>query len=169
MSHQLLQASLVSKGIAGWMGLVMIIMVASVHESPNTKFFRMGPHEDLAIFGIAIDTGAKYTLIFLYTCVSTVVRTLQQEVLRPWIIQKVQNDHEKELSVRKDAYMVVTIETMYIWFDWFMYINILLAQVDLMIVEVIGNLAAVWFTTMLYLQQSKHNRVPSVQEGIPAL
>ena len=151
----------ICKGLSGWMAFVSVMLAFFVNNNPNSKFFRIGPHSDLTIFGIAIDTGLRYSVVLAYTAVSTIVRTLQQEVLRPWIIQKVQNDSEKNEHVREMAYPAVTVETLFIWFDWFMYLNILLAQVDLMAVEMAGNVAMTILTTTIYLGSTP--RTPRIQ------
>lgn len=163
-----LQADAISRYLGGWMLLVSLVLFACVHQAPSDTFFRMGPHADLVLFGLAIDTFPKYLVVVLYTSVSTVVRTLQQEVLRPWIIQQVQNDRPKTGAVRRDAFWVVATETIFIWFDWFMYINILVAQADLMLVEMVGNLVVSLYTTWCYLQSAlPHDLLPVACEDAP--
>lgn len=152
--HQALRADVISKGILAWMAFVTAMLFLFIHGNPNATFFRLGPHEDLILFGIPIHSAGRYAVVVAYTAVSTLVRTLQQEVLRPWVIQQVQNDHPKTPYVRSYAYFILGVETAYIWFDWLLYLNILLAQVDLMMVEMIGNLLATMYTTHLYLGQA---------------
>jgi hypothetical protein len=135
--------------------VVSICEECRIRSVGSSTFFRVGPHADLVIFGITIDTGGKYVLVLSYTLMSTVVRTLQQEVLRPWVIQKIQNDKPQPQDVLDLAYRVVSVEILFIWFDWFMYLNILLAQIDLMIIEMIGNVATAGFTTHAYLQRKR--------------
>ena len=79
-------------------------------------------------------------------------RTVLQEIVAPWLIQTVQNDKPKDAYARRYAQEVALGEVIYRWFDWFMYMHILLAQVDMMIVELAGNLVAVFYTTRLYMK-----------------
>ena len=99
-----------------------------------------------------IDTFPKYFIIVLYTIISTVVRTLQQEIITPWLIQNVQNDKPKDEFVVRYAQEISFGECIYRWFDWFMYMHILLAQIDMMIIELVGNIIAVIYTTHLYMK-----------------
>lgn len=148
------EVHLIARAIFSWMLVVSFLLCISVSGNSNAKFFRIGPHDDLMLFGLAIDTAWRYFWVFSYTCISTIVRTFQQEVMRPWIIQQIQNERQKNSYVIQHAYFVVGVETIFIWFDWFMYINILLAQIDLMIVEMVGNIIATFYTTNVYLKSS---------------
>lgn len=88
----------------------------------------------------------------IYTIISTIARTVLQEVISPWLIQTVQNEKPKDSYAQKYAQQVAIGEVIYRWFDWFMYMNILLAQVDMMIVELAGNLVVVVYTTRMYMK-----------------
>lgn len=134
-----------------WIVSVTGFIIYLNRDSQN-PFFKIGPNSNLKIFYILIDNGYKYTLVVSYTLASTVIRTLQQEIISPWIIQSIQNETEKTESIRKIAYQVVIVDGIYKWFDWFMYMNILLTQIDMMLIEVVGNLVISYITTYYYVQ-----------------
>jgi hypothetical protein len=121
-------------------------------DDSSTKFFTFGPRDDLVILDVKINTGWRYSVVIIYTIISTVARTVLQEIVSPWLIQTVQNDKPKDAYARRYAQEVAIGEVVYRWFDWFMYMHILMAQVDMMIVELIGNLMAVIYTTRMYLK-----------------
>lgn len=149
----------VAKGIFVWvLGIIFLLSICVQHQ--KSAFFQFGPNQDLHIFYITIDNGWKYTVVVLYTICSTVIRTLQQEVLMPWIIQSVQNDKEKTEYVKKHAYEIVLIDVLYRWFDWFMYMNILLAQIDMTLIETVGNMITSYYMTHYYLLLRKEEPSP---------
>lgn len=140
----------VAKGILLWIVFIIFMMSLLIQDN-SSHFFQVGPNKNLRIFGVIIDTSLKYTIVVGYTICSTVIRTLQQEVLLPWIIQNVQNDNEKNEYIKSHAYEVILIDVTYRWFDWIMYMNILLSQIDMTIVEMVGNLVTSYYMTKYYL------------------
>jgi hypothetical protein len=120
--------------------------------SSETKFFAFGPRDDLVILDIKINTFGRWSVVILYTIISTVARTVLQEIVAPWLIQTIQNDKPKDAYARRYAQEIAFGECFYRWFDWFMYMHILMAQVDMMVVELVGNLVAVFYTTRMYLK-----------------
>lgn len=147
---------LASYGTLIWMSTIICLLVILLSSLKwDSPFFRVGPHKDLAIFGMAVDNGGKYFVVISYTVMSTVMRTIQMEIMSPWIIQNIQNDDPKNAFVMKHAYTIISIDTCYRWFDWFMYMNLLLSQVDIMVVEVVGNLIVSIFTTYHYLNKNE--------------
>jgi hypothetical protein len=132
--------------------LFLTIAVSMTAGESSTKFFTFGPREDLVILDVRINTGWRYTVVVAYTIVSTIARTVLQEVISPWLIQTVQNDKPKDAYTQRYAQEVAIGDVIYRWFDWFMYMHILLAQIDMMLIELTGNLIAVVYTTRLYMK-----------------
>lgn len=155
LGTHLLKAGLISRCLVGWIVFVLVVLAFAIDgNSDKGTFFRIGPHHDLKIFNIPVDTGWRYFVVVVYTSVSTVVRTLHQEVIAPWIVQKIQNDVAKDDYTRRFAFEVVIVDVLFRWFDWAMYMNILLAQCDLMVIEIVGNMATSMYTTKLYMAPS---------------
>jgi hypothetical protein len=151
----MIDVDVVNKALLGWSAtccLFLGIAVSVAGGGSETKFFAFGPRDDLVILDIKINTGGRYTVVLLYTVISTVARTVLQEIVSPWLIQTVQNDKPKDAYARRYAQEIAFGEVLYRWFDWFMYMHILLAQIDMMIIELIGNIAAVAYTTRLYMK-----------------
>jgi hypothetical protein len=145
----------VNKALLGWAAVCSLFLSVAVgvsSDTSSTKFFRFGPSEDLVILDIKISTGWRYTVVIGYTIVSTVARTVLQEIVSPWLIQTVQNDKPKDAYAQRYAQEIAFGEVLYRWFDWFMYMHILMAQIDMMIVELIGNIVAVAYTTRMYMK-----------------
>jgi hypothetical protein len=151
----MIQVDLVNKALLGWAALCALFLAVTVGtsaESSSTKFFTFGPREDLVILDVKINTGWRYFVVIFYTIISTVARTVLQEIVAPWLIQTIQNDKPKDAYAQRYAQEIAIGEVVYRWFDWFMYMHILLAQIDMMIVELTGNIVAVIYTTRMYMK-----------------
>ena len=48
-------------------------------------------------------------------------------------------------------YQIVMCNTIYTWFDWFIYINILLSQIDMVFVEITTDIVVTICITRYYL------------------
>jgi len=145
----------INKALLAWAAFCTVFLSIAVTfyaGNTSTKFFTFGPHENLVILDVKINTLPRYFIIIIYTIISTIARTVLQEVISPWLIQTVQNEKPKDSYAQKYAQQVAIGEVIYRWFDWFMYMNILLAQVDMMIVELAGNLVVVVYTTRMYMK-----------------
>lgn len=151
---------IVAQSILGWVFLSIFILFLMVNNADG-PFFSIGPNNHLHIFNIPINNYGRYMLVVFYTILSTFIRTIQQEVLMPWIIQNVQNNKEKDEYTKTHSYEIVLIDVVYRWFDWFMYMNILLSQVDMMLIETIGNLGTSYYTTHYYLHHTGIEQEPS--------
>jgi hypothetical protein len=156
----------VNKALLGWAALCTLFLSVAVRvasDNSTTKFFTFGPREDLVILDVKINTGWRYSVVIFYTIISTVARTVLQEIVSPWLIQTVQNAKPKDAYARRYAQEVAIGEVIYRWFDWFMYMHILLAQIDMMIVELAGNLVAVVYTTRMYMKPKEIEEIELIE------
>jgi hypothetical protein len=147
----MLEVDQVNKALLAWSFLCLAFLSLAVSHTGGGDFFSFGPRDNLVILDVKINNWAKYSVVVLYTIISTVARTVLQEIVAPWLIQTIQNDKPKDEYARRYAKEVALGECFYRWFDWFMYMHILLAQIDMMLIELIGNLLAVLYTTKMYL------------------
>jgi hypothetical protein len=86
----------VSRIITTWMIIILTILLSYIFAnteqfSGDTSFYRFGPHPELVILGITIDTPEKYGLIVLYAIINTIIRNLDHNIIAPWITLNVQN------------------------------------------------------------------------------
>lgn len=160
----MIQVDQVNKALLLW--ALSCLALLSISVSGGTKFFSFGPRDDLLILDIKINTWLRYSVIVAYTMISTIARTVLQEIVAPWLIQTIQNDKPKDAYARRYAQEVALGECFYRWFDWFMYMHILLAQVDMMLIELVGNLLAVNYTTRMYIRESMLRLDPSTTPAV---
>ena len=139
------------------MVLILTILLSYIFANTeqftgDTSFYRFGPNPDLVILGIIIDTPDKYGLIVLYAVLNTIIRNLDHNVIVPWITLNVQNINVAEQIKVKKQYEISIINTIYSWFDWLIYIHMLLAQVDMFLLELITDTIAIYFVTRWYIR-----------------
>lgn len=152
---------IVSQIITSWMIIILTILLSYIFAnteefSGDTSFYRFGPHPELIIFGITIDTPEKYGLIVLYAIINTIIRNLDHNIIAPWITLNVQNINAQptELKDEKKQFEISIINTIYSWFDWLIYIHMLLAQVDMFLLGTINRYNSNLFcNTLLYKKQ----------------
>ena len=147
----------ISRIIIGWIMAISIFIGCTItKEGTIDKFYRIGPNENLIILGITIDTMGKYMCLVLYALVNTVIRNMNHNIISPWITLNIQDDREeakekKKLLNKKMAYEISLSSTFYTWFDWLIYINLLLAQIDMVIIECLTDILVTVGITYVYI------------------
>lgn len=148
----------VAKAFIGWILLICIVLTILLCNTSDEykRFYRFGPHNDLRILGIQIDTGWKYFGVVLYSFVNSIFRTAFHNYLNPWMINNVQDEERpKQHLKRYNVFEIATVCVVYNWTDWLLYMNILLAQIDMMLIEVTADLMMSYVTTYYYLGTPK--------------
>lgn len=164
----MIQVDIVNKVLLAWVCVCSLFLTFALmfnSGGSSTKFFTFGPRDDLVILDIKIDTAWRYSMVIAYTIISTLARTVLQEIVSPWLIQTIQNDKPKDDYARRYAQEIAVGEVIYRWFDWFMYMHILLAQIDMMVIELAGNLMAVVYTTRMYMKCENRDEEKTVQKA----
>ena len=149
----------VSRIITCWMVVILTIMLSYLFANKedytgDTSFYRFGPNPDLVIIGIVIDTPTKYGLVVLYAVINTVIRNLDHNIIVPWIMLNVQNIKITNIDAKdiSKQYEISIINTIYSWFDWLIYIHMLLAQIDMFLLELTTDVIAIYFVTRWYIK-----------------
>jgi hypothetical protein len=141
----------IAKGLLIWMVSVSTVVGVMVRATP---FYRFGPQDDLDVMGIAINTQGRYAAVVLFCVMNSFVRSVESDVLHAWLINAVQDKTvPKSHEVRRIAYQVAVVHSMYYWWDWFIYMNILLAQFDLFLMEMSSSILTSVLTTRMYLHE----------------
>lgn len=152
----------VSRIITCWMIVILTIMLSYLFANKedytgNTSFYQFGPNPDLVIIGIVIDTPTKYGLVVVYAVINTVIRNLDHNIIMPWIMLNVQNIKITNIDAKDipKQYEISIINTIYSWFDWLIYIHMLLAQIDMFLLELTTDVIAIYFVTRWYIKNKK--------------
>jgi hypothetical protein len=143
---------LVSRILLGWICVVMtLVTIFLVKSDIETDFYRFGPSSSLNVIGIKINTYPKYFILVSYCFINSGIRCLVHNVVQPWIINHVQNSSVvKTKSELPLSYEITAVTTFYQWFDWFVYMNILLSQIDLVLYEIIADVTIALISVNYY-------------------
>jgi hypothetical protein len=151
--------------------------IISIKSTDNTSFYRFGPQPDLVILGFTIDTPGKYILVVLYALINTAIRSMNHNIVTPWITLNVQNTNEPVTQSRvnntqREQYEICIFNTMYSWFDWLIYIHMLLAQADMVLIEMTTDVIATCIVTRWHIKtrqvkiQLLHDCMHSYEESL---
>ena len=144
----------VSRVVIIWIA-VIAITIGGLYNHMNAvgaNYYRFGPHDNFIIIGIPINTPGKYFTAVLYCFINSLIRTSINNILKPWLINSVQDINiVKPKQIRSFAYEVTYVITIYNWVDWYVYMNLLLAQVDLFLTEMFADVFMSVITTYYYL------------------
>ncbi len=89
------QETRVARLVAVWMGAIIAAMSIIASQDSNIPIFQIGPNEHLLIFGIVIDTAAKYITVVSFCFLNSGIRTLNHNILQPYIINVIQDKENK--------------------------------------------------------------------------
>lgn len=133
------------------------VVILGFNAETEDDFYRWGPNDTLVVFGCPIDTWQRYCCIVAYSFINTGCRTLQHNVVQPFITLNVQDNTvegmERKRRIRhSDAYEMSLFLAVYGWFDWFIYMNLLLVQIDMVVVEASTDVVVTACITWWYMR-----------------
>jgi hypothetical protein len=152
MNHPLFWSRILSSWIA-----TVTIMILCINKNTDDSFYQWGPHSELVLFGVVVDSWAKYGFVVLYTFVNVSLRNVEQNILRPYLLLNVQSDSgtvSKNMLNHAHIYEITVLVTLYTWFDWFMYMQMLLTQVDMIFIEAAADVVVSLLVTEWYLRET---------------
>jgi hypothetical protein len=145
---------IVSRSIGCWICLVSFCIGILHNNSVQnvSSFYKIGPNMSLIILGFQINTYTNYFIIVSYCFVNSIFRSSFHNILVPWVTNSIQDiTKPKPKNIHMFAYETAIIITVYTWFDWFLYYNILVSQIDLLLVEISMDLIMSLVITHYYL------------------
>jgi hypothetical protein len=148
--------ALVGRSIILWILIITGGLTYIISKSENQNhIFQFGPNEDLYIIGIPIDTMEKYFVVVFFCFVNSAFRTSNHNILQSWIVNIVQ---DPKINVQVSAtlsYELTLTSTIYNWFDFFMYMNILMSQIDMLLIEISSDVIMTVIVTNHYLRKKR--------------
>ena len=145
---------IVSRLAICWMTIIIITIgiLYKYMDNSEAQFYRFGPHENFIVVGIKINTMWKYLFVVSFCFINSLMRNNIHNILNSWLINNVQDIKlTKPKQIKLFAYEVTYVITIYTWVDWYMYMNILLAQVDMLIAEILADILISGLITNYYL------------------
>ena len=142
-----------------WLFVLMsIIGIMTYNES--TIHSNIGPSEALIIFGTTINTNKKYAAVVVLCVCNSAFRVMNLNIIHSWIINNVQDTKIYYKVNTCHAYEITAIHAVYGFVDWYFYMNIILSQIDLFMVEMVVDLTMAILTTRYYLYVKSQTQPP---------
>lgn len=135
-----------------WVCFVICGLGYIISNDSDNHMFQFGPNEDLFILGICIDNEPKYMVVVSFCFINSIIRVTNNYVLSAWITHNVQDKKYDEAVNVYQSYNLSLIHIVYNWFDFFMYMNILMSQIDMLLIEVSADLIITFFLTAYYIR-----------------
>jgi hypothetical protein len=144
----------VGRTIIMWIFTISSLLTYIIINQEN-RMFRFGPNPDLYILGICIDNTEKYLVVVGFCLINSGMRTLNHNILQSWIINTVQDPKTTTQVNPLLCYELSLTATTYAWFDFFMYMNILMAQIDMLLMEIGSDIIMTSILTTYYLKRNQ--------------
>ena len=144
--------------LAGWIAAIVLTLSSLNHhmDEESRQFYTFGPNQSLVVFGLKVDTYLKYSVIVFYCFVNSLLRSAYHNILLAWQTNSVQDiSKSKKKDIHCFAYQVSFVTTIYGWMDWYIYINLLLSQVDMILIEICSDMFMSFAATRYYLNANE--------------
>jgi hypothetical protein len=146
----------VARLVAIWMCAIIAAISYVASQDASIPIFKIGPNKTLIIFGVVIDTTTKYIAVISFCFLNSGIRTLNHNILQPYIINVIQDKENKTPITYKQSYELSFVYTIYNWFDFFMYMNILMSQIDMLLIEISADIIMTTLLTGYYIKVNKN-------------
>ena len=135
--------------------IVITISVVVLNTPGDYDFFSIGPSENLKILGISIDSNPKYVILLSYISINNLFKELKDSLIDPWLINDIKIIKQEPISrdVFYLAIFVSSINTVFIWIDWFISIQMILTQIDLLCIEILTDLFFNYLSIFYYREK----------------
>ena len=161
----------VSRIMIAWMIMVgtTISLLYRYANPTDVSFYRFGPSSTLIIMGFVIDRAGLYVGVISYCIINSMIRTACHDLLLPWLTHRIQDRTAfKPPGIAPLAYEITMVTAVYFWMDWFIYLNILLSQIDMLLAEIVADLMVSVLVTRYYLNHSPEIHLAMTPGGTPA-
>ena len=139
-----------------WTASVLVALGVLLHKGTALKdFYQFGPSDNLIILGLVINNYALYAGIVFYSFFNTIMRNLNNQVVHAWITLVVYDTTipKNDLS-QLYIYEITLMSAIYTYIDWFIYLNLVFSQLDIILIELAGELFITFIVTRMYLSIS---------------
>ena len=155
--------TVVTRGMLFWMIIITCLFIWLI-QGNSDPIFQFGPNSQLFILSISIDTPNKYLMVVAFCIINSCIRVLNHSILGVYIMNIIQ---DKTKTPAYNSYEITLINSVFSWFDFFMFVNIIFAQFDMFLIEVCSDLIVTAIVTSYYLTyKNKIEQVHIVQDNV---
>ena len=124
----------------------------------SNPLFQVGPNSHLFILYIPINTNKKYFIVVSFCFLNSIFRSVNHNILQSWIINEIQDVGKNNPDINSFfCYEIACVSSIFNWFDFFMYMHILMSQIDLFIIEIFADIFITIIITKYYLNKKKYH------------
>jgi len=164
-NEQLKRVHYTVRALQIWTASVLIALGVLLQKGTALKgFYQFGPSENLIILGLVIDSYALYAGVVFYSFFNTIIRNLNNQFVGAWITLVV---HDTTISKQNLShlymYEITLMNSIYTYIDWFIYLNLVFSQLDIVLIEFVGELLITFIVTRMYLTISPQVDIAMVE------
>ena len=139
-----------------WTASVLVALGLLLQKGSALKsFYQFGPSENLIILGLVIDNYTIYTGVVFYSFFNTIIRNLNNKIVGSWITLVVHNTTISKHDISHlYIYEITLMSAIYTYIDWFIYLNLVFSQLDIVLIEFTGEILITFVVTRMYLSIS---------------
>lgn len=127
----------------------------------ESKFLSFGPNASTRLFGVAIDSWSRWSLVAIYTFISTAVAAFSSDAIVPWITNTVQDHKTHDIPYEKwQCLLIIQIFTIYSVIMGILGLFVALTQVDFMLVRIAADMVINHVTTYYFLNGKTVRKLP---------
>lgn len=84
--------------IINFISLVSMIFLIFIFKNDDSKYFRLGPYEDLNVISVTIDTWTKWIIVVIFLCLMGIIDVIIRELGLPVLDFNVYNPDKKIIT-----------------------------------------------------------------------
>ena len=89
----------------------------------------------------------------LYLFINTIIRTINTDFIKPWIILNLQNKIVLLDISNTFCYNIIIISTLYVYFDWYLSLVLIFTQLDVVLSSIIMEVISQIIMCRYYLKK----------------
>ena len=102
-----------------------------------------------------INSYALYAGVVFYSFVNTIIRNLNNQIVRSWITLVIHDTTIPKIDLSHlYIYEITLMNAIYSYIDWFIYLNLVFSQLDIVLIEFAGEMVITCLVTRMYLSIS---------------
>ena len=86
----MLEEITIARILLTWLFILLALITVMSYNDKNVKI-HIGPSDSLIIFGTTINTNKKYVAVVMLCIFNSAVRTMNSNIIHPWVINNVQD------------------------------------------------------------------------------
>lgn len=149
-----------SRIVSFWIFLIVVSL--SLHNKYD--FLHFGPRDSLVIFDISINTNFKYIIVLSICFINSTFRTINNNIINSWIINTIQDTTNNTNFKKIHAYEISLSHSIYVWVDFFVYMNIILNQIDFFLIELFSECISTIIITKFYINKRQYINLSILSE-----